>query len=86
MNATTAGYDGDSGMYRRLQELMEAEPFQAFYISMSDGKDFRVVKAGDLQFHVSGLPQVRKSGGRWATLNPDHIIAITIGIKRPHIE
>jgi hypothetical protein len=38
MSLTTAGYSGDSGMYRRLQELKEAEPFKPFYISMSDGK------------------------------------------------
>ncbi|HEX4715905.1 MAG TPA: hypothetical protein VH164_13355 [Ktedonobacteraceae bacterium] len=85
MNAVAAGYSGDSGMYRRLQELREAEPFCPFYISMSDGKDFKVLKAADLEFHVSGLPQVRKSAGRWATLNPDQIIAITIGVKPPHL-
>jgi hypothetical protein len=79
----TAGYSGDSGIYRRLQELAEAQPFCPFYLSMSDGKDFVVRTASDLTFHVSGLPQVRK-GGRWATLNPDHIIALTVGLKVPH--
>lgn len=84
MALTTAGYGGDSGMYRRLQELVEAEPFAPFYISMSDGKDYRVLKAGDLVFHESGLPQIKKSGGRAVTLNPDHIIAITVGLKPPY--
>ena len=81
MNLTTTGYGGASGMYRRLQELKEAGPFKPFYTSMSDGKDHKVLKADDLVFHESGLPQVKKSGGRWATLNPDHIIAITLGFK-----
>ena len=85
MSLTTTGYGGDSGMYRRLQELKEAEPFKPFYISMSDGKDYRIVKAGDLVFDESGLPQVRKSGGRLVILNPDHIIAINLGLKPPHI-
>jgi hypothetical protein len=87
MSLITAGYSGDSGMYRRLQELKEAEPFEPFYISMSDGKDFKVLKTSDLEFHASGLPQVRKSPAHWATLNPDHIIAITIGLKHrpPHL-
>jgi hypothetical protein len=84
MSLTTTGYSGDSGMYRRLQELKEAEPFKPFYISMSDGKDYKVLKAADLVFHELGLPQVKRSGGRWATLNPDHIIAITPGVKPPH--
>jgi hypothetical protein len=81
----TTGYSGDSGIYRRLQELHEATPFEAFYITMVGGKDFRVLRAQDLEFHVSGLPQVRsKSGGRWVTLNPDHILALTVGLKPPH--
>ena len=83
-NLVTAGYSGDSGMYRRLQELKDALPFKPFYISMSDGKDYRVIKAEDLIFHESGLPQVKRSGVRWTTLNPDHIIAITLGLKPYH--
>lgn len=71
-------------MFRRLQDLKEAEPFEPFYITMADGHDYKVIKAGDLVFHESGLPQVRKSGRRWAILNPDQIIAITIGLKPPH--
>lgn len=70
-------------MYRRLQELKEAEPFVPFCVSMSDGNDYKISKAGDLVFHESGLPQIKKSGGRWTTLNPDHIIAITVGLKPP---
>jgi hypothetical protein len=81
MSLTTTGYSGDSGMYRRLQELKEAEPFQPFSIWMSDGKDYRVLRAADLIFHESGLPHVKKSGNRWAILNPDHVIAITLGVK-----
>lgn len=84
MSLVTTGYSGDSGMFRRLQELKEAQPFKAFYISMSDGKDYKVLKADDLVFHGSGLPQIKRSGGRLATLNPDHIIAITIGVKPYH--
>ena len=71
-------------MYRLLQELKEAEPFKPFYISMSDGTHHKVLKSGDLTFRESGLPQVKKSGERWATLNPDHIIAVTLGLKPPH--
>jgi hypothetical protein len=58
MSLTTTSYSGDSGMYRRLQELKEAEPFKPFYISMSDGKDYKVINRSDLIFHESGLPQV----------------------------
>jgi hypothetical protein len=70
-------------MYCRLQELKEAEPFRPFYIIMS-GVQYKVLKADHLVFHESGLPQVRQGGGRWAILNPDHIIAITVGLKPPH--
>jgi len=83
MSGIALGYSGDSGMYRRLQELKEAEPFKPFYISMTDGKDYRILKGADLIFTESGLPVVRLSEGRLATLNPDHIIAITLGIKPP---
>ena len=86
MTLVTSGYGGDSGIYRRLQELVEAEPFAPFYISMSDGKDHKVLKAGDLFFGESGLPMLKKSKGRVATLNPDHILAITLGLKPPHYQ
>jgi len=46
-------------MYRRLQELKEAEPFKPFYISMSDGKDYKVLIAGDLVFHKSGCRRLK---------------------------
>ena len=83
MSLTTTSYSGDSGMYRRLQELKEAEPFKPFYISMTDGKDYRILKKNDLIFAESGLPMVRLNAGRLATINPDHIIAITLGVKPP---
>ena len=70
-------------MYRRLQELKEAEPFKPFYISMTDGKDYKIYNREELLFGESGLPTVRLSSGRLATINPDHIIAITLGVKPP---
>jgi len=84
MSEVTLGYSGDSGMYRRLQELKEAEPFKPFYISMTDGKDYKILKKEDLIFDASsGLPMVKGTYNRLATLNPDHIIAVTLGIKPP---
>jgi hypothetical protein len=68
-------------MYRQLQELKEADPFKHFYITMSDGKEHKLLKPDDLDFAVSGLPQIKRHGGRWSILNPDHIVAILVGLK-----